>query len=1123
MTTAAIICPSCGRPSAPDARFCAACGTELAAPAREERKVVTALFADVVGSTTLAERLDAEDFRSLIDGAVACMISAVEEYGGSLSEFTGDGVLGLFGAPVAHEDDPLRAVLAGLRTVELVNGFASEAGDRLGVAEVAVRIGIETGPVVLARLGASGAHGATGDTLNTAARLQAAAAPGSVLVGGRTHRQAEGSFEWGAPVELELKGKAEPVIAYEALAERVAAGVPERAVRARVVGRDAELEAVGEAIAAVRAGSGRVLFVVGEAGIGKSRILWEAREQFDVAHPGDGVWLQGRSMSYAETLPYWPFRGMFREWLTGRDEAHDPRAALEGTLADVLGEQATELIAFVAAVAGLAPTLAERERLEELSPEVLQRLTVGAVRSMVERLAEAGPVAIAVDDLHWADSSSLALLEELLPVAGSHPVLLLLASRAEPDRPAWRLKEAAARNLPDRYSELSLGVLGGEADRALLAELVGGATLPAEVERRILDRGEGNPFYIQELVRSLVDGGALVRDGDGWRFDATRTVELPDTVEKVVLARIDRLPADRRSILDAAAVLGRQFALPVLESVLPDADVQGALREFQRMALVHEGPRWPLAEYRFAHSLIQEAAYAGLLRRDRRELHRNAAEAIERVYADYLGERYGLLAWHWAEAGDLGRAVEYHGRAGDAARRVFALREAVEHYSRALEAADRLGLASDDEAIYRLRLSRGIAELGDVRMAERDLAAALAAARSAHDRETTMHALAELTERRRMSDFHEAAELLEESLAIARELDDFTVQVRLLARRSIMDSNRLRLDAAFEHANGALALARRRGDEGDLATAMDALKLAALQVGDLETLERTTTDLAALARRRGDVVHLMWSLQEASYAAVAGGDWDLAMERSAEALQLAEQVGNKVARTLILDGSSWAHRCRGDDGRALSTAEEAHAHAVQQGILEWEAWTAATLGWVLLEVGRPEAAIPYLERGMAAAERSSAPAQLARCSSFLAWALVRAEEPAAAEKALAGARRLLAEVHVGDGQAWLFGGHCYVAVSHAEQGMGRPAEGRALIEPLIGVAERSGWREMIARFSIAVGDCALAAGDVAAARVAFERAHSVAAEAGMPRPQELAQTGLAACAAAVPGARSSRT
>ncbi len=591
------------------------------------------------------------------------------------------------------------------------------------------------------------------------------------------------------------------------------------------------------------------------------------------------------------------------------------------------------------------------------------------------------------------------------------------------------------------------------------------------------------------------------------------TVELPDTVEKIVLARIDRLPADRRRVLDAAAVLGRQFGLGVLESVVPASDVPGALRELQRMALVDEGARWPQEEYRFSHSLIQEAAYASLLRRDRRELHRSAAEAIENLYADYLDERYGLLAGHWAEAGDLGRAVEYHGRAGDAARRVFALAEAVEHYDQGLDAARRLGLSGDDETVYRLHLRRGIAELGDLRASEQDLRAALAAARLADDRETAMHALAQLTEMRRLTDFREAADLLEEGLALARELDDVAMQVRLLARRSIMDSNRMRLDAAFEHANGALELARRAGDEGDLVTAMDALKLAALQVGDIETLERTTTDLTALSRRRGDLVQLMWALVEASYASVALARWDAAMDQSAEALELSERVGNQIAWALILDGASWPHRCRGEYGLALRNAEEALAYGAQHGILEWEAWAAATIGWLMLELRRPHAAIAYLERGMAAAERAAAPAQLARCSSFMVLALARAGETNRAESAIAAAGDRLGHVHAGKGQAWVFGGHCYLALAYAQKELGRPAEGRALVEPMLPIVERSGWREMVARFSIAVGDCALAAGDTPAARLAFERGLAVAEESGMPEPQALAHAGLAACGA----------
>jgi tetratricopeptide (TPR) repeat protein len=454
---------------------------------------------------------------------------------------------------------------------------------------------------------------------------------------------------------------------------------------------------------------------------------------------------------------------------------------------------------------------------------------------------------------------------------------------------------------------------------------------------------------------------------------------------------------------------------------------------------------------------------------------------------------------------------------------VFALAEAVEHYEKALDAAGRLGLAGDDETVYGLRLRRGIAGMNDIRASEQDLRAALAAARAANDPESVMQSLAQLTELRRLTDFREAADFLEEARAVARDLGDVSMQVRLWARRSIMDSNRMRLDAALEAANGALELARRAGDEGDLAMAMDALKLAALQLGDVDTLERTTGDLAALARRRGDLIQLMWTMQEASYASVAMGRWDEASRRSAEALELSDRMGNQVARTLILDGASWPHRCRGDYEQAFASAEEAHAIATDRGLLEWEAWTAATLAWLLLELGNADTAVPYLERGIVAAERAAASAQLARCSSFLALALARSGDAAGAERALSTAASSLGRVHAGDGHAWLFGGHCYVSLAYAQMELGRPGDGRELIDPLVPVAERSGWREMVARFAVASGDCALAAGDVAAARGAFERGRAVAAESGMPGPEKLALAGLAACDRAAPGARSGRT
>lgn len=667
---------------------------------REERKVVTAVFADLVGSTALGERLDPEEVKLIVGEAVARTALAVEELGGTVKDLAGDGVLALFGAPVTHEDDAERAIRAALRIVREIDAYGAEVSRAWGVEGLAVRVGVNTGPVVLGPVGAGKRveYAAFGDTINTAARLQAAAAPGSVLVGQATRRVVEAVFDWGEQQLLTLKGKAEPVAASPALRPRTVSGkvrgLP--GMQARLVGRERELAVAGEAIEEVLAGSRGILFVTGEAGIGKSRLLIEMRDLFETAGPTTRrpTWLEGRCVSYGESLPYWPFRDLTREWLgAGPDEPElRVRVGLRRNIEHLFGDRTLEIYPYLGAMLSLALEPDAAARLAELSPEALQYRTFEVVGALFARLAEDGPVVVAIDDLHWADATSVQLTERLLPLTEEAAVLLVIAERPERDHPSWRVKEVTARDFPHRMREISLEALSGEADRELLDVLVGPGTLPPELERRILQDAEGNPFYLEELVRSLVDAGALVRGGEGWRFDHEVAVDIPGTVEGVIVARIDRLPPECHRILMAASALGRRFGLPLLEGIIGgDGELRESLHDLQRLDLIREGRRWPQPEYRFKHTLIQEAAYRTILTEERLRLHRKAAEWLEARYAGNEEEVFGLLAHHWLAAADEDKAIAYLTKAGDKARQEYALDEAIGHYRALLPLLERRG------------------------------------------------------------------------------------------------------------------------------------------------------------------------------------------------------------------------------------------------------------------------------------------------------------------------------------------------------------------------------------------------------------------------------------------------
>jgi ABC-type oligopeptide transport system substrate-binding subunit/class 3 adenylate cyclase len=650
---------------------------------REERKVLTALFVDVVGSTALAERLDAEDVKLIVGEAVARIVGEVETLGGHVKDLAGDGVLAFFGAPTTREDDAERAVRSGLRIAAEMEEYAREVRRGWGAEGFGVRIGLATGSVVVGEVGAGSRveYAAFGDTVNLAARLQSAAEPGSVLVDEATHRAVERLFSWGERLELELKGKSESVAAWPVAGVAADGGRTQRGlpgVETRLVGRSRELGSGREALEALRAGRGGVLVVSGDAGIGKSRLLAELRT---VAERDGSRWLEGRCVSYGESLPYWPFRDLLRgEWIgAGVDEPElRVRIGLRRRLEQLFSSAADELYPYLGSLLEVALEHEAASRTAQLSPEALQWRTFEVVGQLFARLAEEAPLVIAIEDLHWADSTSVLLLEQLLSLAEDAAVLLVLSLRPERDHGSWGLREHAGREFPHLLRELDLGPLG-DADGELLAALIAPATLPADLERRVLEAADGNPFFLEELVRSLADVGALVRTDEGWRFDHAVEVEVPPTVEKVILARLDRLSPTAHELVTSASALGRSFALPLLEGVL-ESDSVDSLHELQRLGLLRQGRRWPQPEYRFGHALIQETAYRTLLAEQRTSLHRRAAEWLEERYGERESAVLGLLAHHWLRADDEAKAAGYLLRAGDKARLEYALDEAIEHY-----------------------------------------------------------------------------------------------------------------------------------------------------------------------------------------------------------------------------------------------------------------------------------------------------------------------------------------------------------------------------------------------------------------------------------------------------------
>jgi len=1066
---------------------------------REERRVVSALFADVTDSTSLAERMDPEDLREILGETVGRMIGAVESLGGTVKDLAGDGILALFGAPVAHEDDRERAVRAGLAIVASVSSFASEVRARWAIEGYSVRVGIETGVAVLGPYGAGGRveYGATGDAINVASRLQSVASPASVLVGATTREGIVEVFDWGEAQALDLKGKSEPVVAFEAL------GVKERPDRTRrghivdapLVGRRRELAIARRSVDDLIAGRGGVLLVSGDIGVGKSRMLAEIRALLREALPDPDLWLEGRCVSFGESLPYWPYRDLLLGWLGPTGVAgSEAGTAIVRRLHDRLGRAGDDLGPYLARVIG-AKTDSGGSGLGDLSPEAIRFRTFEAVGSFFERMAQEQPIAVALDDLQWADPTSAELTDRLLSSLRSSSVLFVLATRSEGVEQAPFRQQGVQRG---RTRTIHLAPLDDAEQGALLAQLVGAGTLPEELARRLLDVAEGNPFFLEESIRSLIDAGAVVRRGDGYRFDHEVGIDVPKTVEQALVSRIDRLTPSCRDALTAAAVLGRRFEPSLLAEVM-GVDPGPTLAELRSLDLLREDDVASTRTYHFKHALIREVAYGTLLRKQRRELHRRTAIALETLLADRPEERYGLLAHHYALAGEPRQALVNHRLAAEASALGYAVREALDHYTAALDIAMEIPNAFADVVPLLLARGRVAAHAGDSARAREDFAEALGRAREDDEAAFVMSSLSELGfVLAGAADYRAAIPLLEEALALAVRLEDAEAQVEVLGRLSIVETNQLRLDRSAAYGDRALKLARTVDHEPALATAMDAQKQVALQLGDLDALRDTTRWLEASCRRRGDLWRLQFVLFESAFVPMAAGRWDEAIRLVEEGLELCHRIDDRGNEALYLGAMCWFERARGRYGRALELGKEATEVASAAGHMEWTAWASVALGWAYQDLLLHDEATERLRVGLAAAEAAGAEIHRTRCLAHLAWSewelgiLERALEHAEL------AEEALGRVKAPTGRAFLLGSSSHVSLARLWLAHGDPVRASRLLAPVVDAADASGWLETAAAGSLVLGRCRAVLGDAQGATQAIDHATEVAEVARLP-------------------------
>jgi predicted ATPase/class 3 adenylate cyclase len=943
-------------------------------PYKEERRPVTLLFAELSWEPGPGQKLGPEEVRELAGGALAGMVAQVEAMGGTVSSISGAGLVALFGAPVAHEDDPERALRAAHRGLDSL---------RARGRSISARVGVETGQAVVGPLVGSGGHyGAFGEVVAKAAALQSVAKRGSVLVGPATRTATDGSFFWGPTEEVVISPGAKGMVA--SYLERPKARPIGQAGRrglagaAPLVGRERELAFLYDVLRQATGGKGGVVLLTGEPGLGKTRLVHECRKLF-VAWVGAGsgrlpLWLEGRAASYASSTPYGLYQKLVAAWLgvVPEDGEEVVRAALDRAVRAVSpNEAAAARVSLLCRMMGLEPADAGPAPLR-LNPEQLQAATFDALRAVLSRLAAHGPTVLVLEDLHWADPTSLRLTEEICTVTKVAPLLLVLTRRPEPDPGVSALEAALAADKDLELLTLELCPLpqASEQDlaRSLLSEGAADDVIVA-VSRGV----EGNPLFLEERLSSLLETGALANDGAGWRIDHGLSEEVPEALERLVRSRVDRLDLGPRDAIVAASVLGAEFNLGALRAVTDmDGDLASALSVLCAGGLLTELRKVPEPAYRFRHGLIQEATYKGLVSDERRRLHARAAWGLEAASGPRLEEVAGVLGNHFALAGETERARHYLELAADRAASAFANDEAIASYRYALAVAGRA--AEEGSARWtdawtkavkvRARLAEVLLRTGRHEEAREALHDALGLVAGDDRRQAArLQALlgkVEIADHRydqALAAFDAAEELMGEHLEEQDQASvDLWLEVQLDGRAYV---HYWRNDP--EKGAAVLAAARpvveARGTPGRKQRFYFQFGAQRMRESRYRIDEDILTNLRAAlaaAREGGDQEGTALTLFTLGFALLWYGDLDEAQRNMEESLAIVERTGDLVLRARCLCYLNVTALRRHDVDTVRSLAPQAMEAATVASYPEYVAMAKATQAWAAWVGDRPE-------------------------------------------------------------------------------------------------------------------------------------------------------------------------
>jgi class 3 adenylate cyclase/tetratricopeptide (TPR) repeat protein len=949
-------CSRCGSENPAPFKFCGQCGAPLqpqgpaeppppgprtsaerahriipeqavAAP-NEERKTVSALFADIKGSMELMEELDPEEARALVDPALHLMIESANHYGGYIVQSTGDGIFALFGAPVAHEDHAHRALYAALRMQNEMRKYSTRLREA-GNPPLEIRIGVNTGEVVVRSIHTAGAHTEytpIGHSMNLAARMQTLAPTGSIAVTETTQKLSAGYFEFKPLGPTRVKGVSEPINVYElvGLGElRTRLQISAQRGLSRFVGRQQELEQLRRAFALAQGRRGQIVAVVAEAGVGKSRLFHE----FKLLSQNETFVMEAFSFSHGRASPYLPVIGLLKDYFRIGDQ-DDERTQREKITGRVLAlDRALEAVMpYLFALLGIQDP---GSPLDEMDSTVRRQRTREAIKSLIHRESLDHTLLLIFEDLHWVDAETQSLLDLLGDSIGTAPILMMVNYRPEYEH-RWSNKTY--------YTQLRLDPLGSQNAAEMVSELVGDADELQSVKGLIVARTEGNPFFMEEMVRALFDQEVLTRNGVVRVAKPLASIQIPPTVQGILAARIDQLAPAEKELLQTLAVIGKEFPFGLVRRVIQSAEneLMRGLARLQLGEFIYEQPAFPESEYTFKHALTQEVAYNSVLIERRRELHERTAIALEELFAGKLDEQIDALAHHYSRSGNAAKAVGFLQRAAEQARTRSAYDDAIGYVNEALRL-----LAELPESWERDRDEITIQGIRGLLLAA-----------------TQGFAAADL------------AQCLNRGLELCKRIGEGPEMYGVMFGLWNFNLARNRLDDAMKLAEKILNLSRLMNTELAEAGAHSAFGATCLWRGEFSAACQHLEQANAIYDR--DIgrylpmykARVVPSRAQTSWALWMIGYPDRAHARAEEALAFAARLGSPFSTVYALMHAIALNHLRGDYSMIRPRAETMIQIAREQGYPYWSAVASVVIGRVLVGEGNHDAGIIQMRDAM---------------------------------------------------------------------------------------------------------------------------------------------------------------